>query len=82
LLLDAVAAALIGFAVHGMSKPNAFRTAADAPFVGIFQQGLTRVSASYYTRNFIKGAVLVVTRSTSLSRYPVEEAGGVADPEP
>lgn len=60
LLLDAVAAALIGFAVLGAAKPNAFGTAIGALFVGILLQGLTMMNAPYYTQDFIKGAVLVV----------------------
>lgn len=60
LLLDAVAAALIGFAVLGAAKPNAFGTAMGALFVGILLQGLTMMNAPYYTQDFIKGFVLVV----------------------
>ncbi|MCY1705104.1 ABC transporter permease [Pannonibacter sp. SL95] len=60
LLLDSVAAALIGFAVLGASKPNAFGTAIGALFVGILLQGLTMMNAPYYTQDFIKGGVLVI----------------------
>lgn len=60
LLLDAVAAALIGFAVLGAAKPNAFGTAVGALFVGILLQGLTMMNAPYYTQDFVKGGVLVV----------------------
>lgn len=60
LLLDAVAAALIGYAVLGASRPNAFGTAVGALFVGILLQGLTMLNAPYYTQDFVKGAVLVV----------------------
>jgi len=60
LLLDAVAAALIGFAVLGAAKPNAFGTAMGALFVGILLQGLTMMNAPYYTQDFIKGFVLVI----------------------
>ena len=59
LLLDSVAAALIGYAVLGASKPNAFGTAVGALFVGILLQGLTMLNAPYYTQDFVKGAVLV-----------------------
>lgn len=59
LLLDSVAAALIGFAVLGASKPNAFGTAMGALFLGILMQGLTMMNAPYYTQDFVKGAVLV-----------------------
>jgi simple sugar transport system permease protein len=60
LLLDSVAAALIGFAVLGAAKPNAFGTAIGALFVGILLQGLTMMNAPYYTQDFVKGLVLVV----------------------
>ena len=60
LLLDSVAAALIGFAVLGAAKPNAFGTAIGALFVGVLLQGLTMMNAPYYTQDFVKGAVLVV----------------------
>ena len=60
LLLDSVAAALIGFAVLGAAKPNAFGTAIGALFVGVLLQGLTMMNAPYYTQDFIKGAVLVI----------------------
>ncbi|GIX14674.1 MAG: ABC transporter [Paracoccaceae bacterium] len=60
LLLDSVAAALIGFAVLGAARPNAFGTAAGALFVGILLQGMTMMNAPYYTQDFVKGAVLVV----------------------
>ncbi len=59
LLLDSVAAALIGFAVLGAARPNAFGTAIGALFVGILLQGLTMMNAPYYTQDFVKGAILV-----------------------
>ena len=60
LLLDSVAAALIGFAVLGAAKPNAFGTGIGALFVGVLLQGLTMMNAPYYTQDFVKGVVLVV----------------------
>ncbi len=59
LLLDSVAAALIGFAVLGAARPNPFGTAIGALFVGILLQGMTMMNAPYYTQDFVKGAVLV-----------------------
>ena len=59
LLLDSVAAALIGFAVLGAARPNAFGTAIGAIFVGILLQGMTMMNAPYYTQDFVKGVVLV-----------------------
>ncbi len=60
LLLDSVAAALIGYAVLGAAKPNVFGTIIGALFIGILLQGLTMMNAPYYTQDFVKGAVLVV----------------------
>lgn len=60
LLLDSVAAALIGFAVLGAAKPNALGTVIGALFVGVLLQGLTMMNTPYYTQDFVKGAVLVV----------------------
>lgn len=59
LLLDSVAAALIGFAVLGAARANAFGTAIGALFVGILLQGLTMMNAPYYTQDFVKGVILV-----------------------
>ena len=59
LLMDAVAAALIGFAVLDRRVPNVFGTIVGAVFVGVLLNGLTMLNAPYYTQDFIKGAVLV-----------------------
>lgn len=75
LLLDAVAASLIGFAVLGAAKPNAFGTAMGALFVGILLQGLTMMNAPYYTQDFIKGAVLVIALVFTFSLSARKEAG-------
>ncbi len=59
LLMDAVAAALIGFAILGVRRPNVFGTVVGAIFVGVLLNGLTMLSFPYYTQDFVKGAVLV-----------------------
>jgi simple sugar transport system permease protein len=59
LLLDAVAAALIGYAVLNRQRPNVFGTIVGAIFVGVLLNGLTMLNAPYYTQDFVKGAVLV-----------------------
>ncbi|AYG63473.1 ABC transporter permease [Rhizobium jaguaris] len=59
LLMDAVAASLIGFAVLGLRRPNVLGTIAGAVFVGVLLNGLTMLNAPYYTQDFVKGAVLV-----------------------
>ncbi len=59
LLMDSVAAALIGFAVLGLRRPNVVGTIVGAVFVGVLLNGLTMLNAPYYTQDFVKGAVLV-----------------------
>jgi simple sugar transport system permease protein len=63
LLLDAVAASLIGFAVLDRRYPNVFGTVVGAIFVGVLLNGLTMLNAPYYTQDFVKGAVLVAALS-------------------
>lgn len=67
-LLEAVAAALIGYAVLGANKPNAFGTAFGALFIGVVVNGLTMFNVPYYAQDFIKGAVLVVALVASFSK--------------
>jgi simple sugar transport system permease protein len=59
LLLDSVAAALIGFAVLNRRRANVIGTAVGAVFVGIVLNGLTMLNVPYYTQDFVKGLVLV-----------------------
>jgi len=75
LLLDAVAASLIGYAVLGAARPNAFGTASGALFVGILLQGLTMMNAPYYTQDFVKGAVLVIALMFTFSLSARRDAG-------
>ena len=60
LLLDSVAAALIGFAFLGLGRANPFGTAVGAIFIGLLLNGLTLLNTPYYTQDFIKGVVLVM----------------------
>lgn len=59
LLLDSVAAALIGFAVLDRRRANVVGTVTGAVFVGIVLNGLTMLNVPYYTQDFVKGAVLM-----------------------
>ncbi|MDP8957999.1 MAG: ABC transporter permease, partial [Actinomycetota bacterium] len=59
-LLEAVAAALIGFAVLGANRPNALGSVVGALFVGVMINGLTMKNAPYYTQDFVKGGLLVL----------------------
>ncbi|KGA96547.1 sugar ABC transporter permease [Alkalihalobacillus alcalophilus ATCC 27647 = CGMCC 1.3604] len=57
-LMEAVAAAFIGFAVLGKGKPNAFGTFVGAVLIGILANGLVMLSVPYYAMDIVKGTVL------------------------
>jgi simple sugar transport system permease protein len=59
LLLDSVAASLIGFAVLDRRRAHVIGTVTGAVFVGIVLNGLTMLNVPYYTQDFVKGVVLV-----------------------
>lgn len=57
-LMEAVAAAYIGYSVLGAGKANAFGTMIGAILIGILQNGLVMLSVPYYAMDIVKGAVL------------------------
>lgn len=57
-LMDAVAAAWIGFSLAGSGKPNALGTLVGAILLGVLQNGLVMISVPYYAMDIIKGLVL------------------------
>ncbi|WP_138751028.1 ABC transporter permease [Paenibacillus sinopodophylli] len=59
-LMDAVAAAFIGYSVFGAGKPNAFGTFAGAVLIGILSNGLIMLSIPYYAMDIVKGSVLAL----------------------
>lgn len=56
-LMEAVAAAYIGYSVLGSGKANAFGTMVGALLIGILQNGLVMLSVPYYAMDIVKGAV-------------------------
>ena len=67
LLLQAVSAALIGFAVLGANRPNAFGTVVGAIFVGVVLNGLTMFNVQTYGQDFVQGLLLVGALVVSFS---------------
>lgn len=59
-LMDAVAAAYIGFSLAGAGKPNALGTLIGAVILGVLQNGLVMLSVPYYAMDIIKGLVLAL----------------------
>lgn len=58
LLMDAVAAAFIGFSIFGQGKPNALGTFCGAILMGVLMNGLTMMNVPYYAQDIVKGLVL------------------------
>lgn len=58
-LMDAVAAAYIGFSVLGIGKPNALGTLLGALLMGILLNGLVMMDFPYYSQDIVKGMVLI-----------------------
>lgn len=70
-LMDAVAAAYIGYSVLGIGKPNALGTLLGSLLMGILLNGLIMLDFPYYSQDIVKGVVLIL--ALSLTYYRREE---------
>ncbi|TSB46187.1 ABC transporter permease [Alkalicoccobacillus porphyridii] len=68
-LMDAVAAAFIGFAVFGAGKPNAIGTFVGAVLIGILANGLVMMSVPYYAMDIVKGSVLALALAITYYKF-------------
>ena len=59
LLMDAVAAAYIGYAVFGTERPNVIGTLIGAILIGILLNGLMMWDVPYYAQDIVKGTILI-----------------------
>ncbi|MEM7442386.1 MAG: ABC transporter permease [Pseudomonadota bacterium] len=69
-LLQAVSASLVGYAVLGANRPNAFGTLIGAVFVAVLINGLTMFNFPYYAQSFVQGVLLVVALLMSYTLGP------------
>ncbi|MDN4985406.1 ABC transporter permease [Bradyrhizobium sp. WYCCWR 13022] len=69
-LLQAVSAALVGYAVLGANKANAVGTLVGAVFVATLINGLTMFNFPYYAQSFVQGVLLVVALLMSYTLGP------------
>ncbi|WP_400162453.1 ABC transporter permease [Brevibacillus sp. TJ4] len=60
MLMDAVAAAFVGFSVFGAGKPNMFGTFVGAILIGVLLNGMTMLNLPYYAYDIVKGTVLAL----------------------
>jgi simple sugar transport system permease protein len=65
LLMEAVAAAFVGYSVLGAGKPNVIGTFFGAVLIGVLLNGLTMLNLPYYTFDIVKGLVLVFALSVT-----------------
>lgn len=65
LLMDAVAAAYIGYAVFGTGRPNVVGTLIGAILIGILLNGLTMWDVPYYAQDIVKGTILIAALGLS-----------------
>ncbi|MFB0828646.1 ABC transporter permease [Brevibacillus laterosporus] len=59
LLMDAVAAAFVGYSVLGAGKPNVGGTFVGAVLIGVLLNALTMLNLPYYAHDIVKGTVLI-----------------------
>lgn len=69
-LLQAVSAALVGYAVLGANRANALGTLVGAVFVAVLINGLTMFNFPYYAQSFVQGLLLVVALLMSYTLGP------------
>jgi simple sugar transport system permease protein len=67
-LMDAVAAAYIGYSLGGSGKPNAVGAFIGAVLIGVLQNGLVMLSVPYYAMDIVKGAVLALALALTYVR--------------
>lgn len=63
LLMEAVAAAFVGFSVFGAGKPNIIGTFIGSVLIGVLVNGLTMMNVQYFAHDIVKGSVLVLALS-------------------
>jgi len=68
LLMDAVAAAYIGYALFGGKKASVVGTVLGAILIGTLLNGLTMMNVPYYAQDIVKGLILVIALAFSFIR--------------
>ncbi len=68
LLMDAVAAAYVGYAIFGQKRASVGGTLLGAMLIGILLNGLTMMDVPYYAQDIVKGSVFVVALAFAFLR--------------
>lgn len=68
LLMDAVAAAYIGYALFGEKRPSVVGTLLGSILIGVLLNGLTMMNVPYFAQDIVKGSILVLALTFSFMR--------------
>lgn len=68
LLMDAVAAAYIGYALFGEKRPSVIGTLLGSLLIGVLLNGLTMMNVPYFAQDIVKGSILIVALTFSFVR--------------
>ncbi len=68
LLMDAVAAAYIGYALFGEKRPSILGTLLGSLLIGILLNGLTMMNVPYFAQDIVKGGILIFALAFSFLR--------------
>ncbi len=68
LLMDAVAAAYVGYALFGQKKPSVVGTVLGAILIGVLLNGMTMLKVHYTVQGIVKGAVFIMALAFTFLR--------------
>ena len=68
MLMDAVAAAYVGYAIFGQKKPSVVGTLLGALLIGVLLNGLTMMNVPYYAQDIVKGGVFILALTFAFLR--------------
>ena len=68
MLMDAVAAAYVGYAIFGQKKPSVVGTLLGALLIGVLLNGLTMMNVPYYAQDIVKGSVFILALTFAFLR--------------
>lgn len=68
LLMDAVAAAYVGYAIFGQKRPSVVGTLLGALLIGILLNGLTMMHVPYFAQDIVKGGVFIIALAFAFLR--------------